>query len=206
MLKGTRPRIAGIVLCGGQSLRMGRSKALLAFGTETMLQRVTRLLAVAVDTIVVVAASRQRLPPLPPEAHVVRDRYRGQGPLEGIATGLAALDQDVEAVYITGCDVPLLAPAFVSRVVSLLGEHDCAVPRSDGIEQPLAAAYRPRVRAQVDALLTQNNRSVRALFSRVRTRFIDVEDLKAVDPQLLSLRNCNTPADYRAALVAAKLR
>ena len=89
--------------------------------------------------------------------------------------------------------------------MSLLGEYDCAVPRSGGIFQPLAAAYRPRVRAQVETLLAENNRSVQALFSRVRTRVIDVEELREVDPQLFSLRNCNAPAEYRTALVAAKL-
>src|SRR5665213_1866270 len=116
----SHPGIAGIVLCGGRSLRMGRSKALLAFGPETMLERVVRLLALAVERIVVVASSRQKLPPLPAGVCVVRDRRQRQGPLEGLAAGLAALDPDVEAVYVTGCDVPLLVPAFITRVASLL--------------------------------------------------------------------------------------
>ena len=52
----------GIILCGGQSTRMGSSKALLPFGAETMLQRVVRLLATVVSPIVVVAAAEQSLP------------------------------------------------------------------------------------------------------------------------------------------------
>jgi len=195
-----------MVLCGGRSSRMGRSKALLKFGSETMLARVVRLLLLAVDEVVVVAASRQQLPPLPASARVVRDRRPRQGPLEGLATGLAALEPEVVAVFVTGCDVPLLVPAFVTRVIDLLGEHDCAVPRIDRIEQPLAAAYRPRVSAQISEMLAQNNRSVRALFERVRTRLIEANELTDVDPQLLSLRNCNSPADYRAVLLAADVR
>ncbi len=46
----------GIVLCGGQSKRMGRPKAWLPFGGETMLERVVRLLSEVVHPIVVVAA------------------------------------------------------------------------------------------------------------------------------------------------------
>src|SRR5271157_2359743 len=52
-------KIGGIVLCGGQSTRMGRSKAWLAFGKETMLQRVVRILSETLSPIIVVAAPDQ---------------------------------------------------------------------------------------------------------------------------------------------------
>jgi len=55
------------VLCGGKSTRMGTSKALLPFGSETMLQRVVRLLGTIVSPIVAVAARDQVLPALPPD-------------------------------------------------------------------------------------------------------------------------------------------
>ena len=48
--------VGGIVLCGGQSRRMGRPKAWLPFAGETMLARVVRLLSEAVSPIVVVAS------------------------------------------------------------------------------------------------------------------------------------------------------
>ena len=57
--------IAGIVLCGGQSKRMGKPKAWLPFGGELMLPRVVRILRTVVAPVVVVAAPDQDLPPLP---------------------------------------------------------------------------------------------------------------------------------------------
>ena len=57
--------VGGIVLCGGQSSRMGRPKALLPFGPEVMLERVVRILSAVARPIVVVAAPDQELPPLP---------------------------------------------------------------------------------------------------------------------------------------------
>ena len=53
----------GIVLCGGQSRRMGLPKAALPFGAERMLPRVVRLLGLAVGEIVVVAAPDSTLLP-----------------------------------------------------------------------------------------------------------------------------------------------
>ena len=52
-------KVGGIVLCGGQSTRMGRPKAWLPFAGELMLQRVLRLLGTVVQPIVVVAAPEQ---------------------------------------------------------------------------------------------------------------------------------------------------
>src|SRR5438105_14400226 len=98
-------RIGGIVLCGGQSKRMGRAKAWLPFAGELMLPRVVRLLSEVVAPVVVVAAPDQEVPPLPPAVAVLRDEERGRGPLQGLAVGLAALRGRVEAVYLSGCDV-----------------------------------------------------------------------------------------------------
>src|SRR5512138_2999381 len=137
--------VAGIVLCGGKSTRMGTSKALLPFGPETMLQRVVRLLTDVVSPIVVVAAVDQPLPTLPPEVIVTRDEQEGRGPLEGLRAGLKALPPQVDAAYVTSCDVPLLEPAFVAHMLSLLGDHDIAVMEIDGFTHPLSAVYRRSV-------------------------------------------------------------
>jgi hypothetical protein len=45
--------------------------------------------------------------------------------------------------------------------------------------------------------------SLRTPRGQARTRVIDAEALREVDPQLFSLRNCNSPAAYRAALFVA---
>src|ERR1700687_6334882 len=105
----------GIVLCGGKSTRMGSPKALLAFGSETMLQRVVRLLGTVVSPIVVVAAREQSLPKLPDDVTVTRDEREQRGPLEGLRAGLRALPDSVDVAYITSCDVPLLVPGLVER-------------------------------------------------------------------------------------------
>ena len=73
--------MGGVVLCGGQSSRMGRPKASLSFGDELLLQRVARRLGEAVSPLVVVAAAEQALPELPPEVRVVRDQRPALGPL-----------------------------------------------------------------------------------------------------------------------------
>jgi molybdopterin-guanine dinucleotide biosynthesis protein A len=190
----------GIVLCGGQSTRMGRPKAWLPFGDELMLPRVVRRLRQVVEPVVVVAAPGQEVPPLSPDVAVVRDEQKGRGPLQGLAAGLRALAGRADAAYLSSCDVPLLRPAFVRRLLELLGEHAICVPRVGGYHHPLAAVYRLEVVADVERLLAADRLRPFFLFETVPTRVIDAAELADVDPRQESLRNLNTPEDYEAAL------
>lgn len=198
-------RKGAIILCGGQSTRMGRDKATLPFGPEVMLQRVVRLIGevVPIDQMVVVAAANQSLPPLPSGVCVVRDDRPERGPLEGMAAGFRALATKTEANYVTSCDVPLLVPAFVERIFDLLGDYDIAVPCDGELPHPLAAVYRSSVRAPIERLLAADRLRLRDLFDEVRTREIPVEELRGVDRSLSTLRNVNLPGDYEAALITA---
>lgn len=192
--------IGGIVLCGGRSTRMGRSKALLPFGPELMLQRVVRILGAVVSPIVVVAAQTQELPLLPPGVRIARDEHESLGPLAGLAAGLAALQGDVDAVYASSCDVPLLKPDFVRQMIAMLGEYDIVIPRDGKYHHPLAAVYRTAVERPVRELMAAGRLRPFFLLETVRAREIDVAELRRVDPGLQSLRNTNTPEEYMAAL------
>ena len=195
--------VGGIVLCGGKSTRMGVPKATLAFGPETMLQRVVRLLGTVVSPIVVVAGREQSLPELPPDSIVTRDEREQRGPLEGLRAGLKALPDVVDVAYITSCDVPLLVPAFVGRMVELLGNRDIAVMEIDGFPHPLSAVYRRDTLPHVEALLEKDKLRPVFLFDAVRTRRVRPEEMLSADPQLYTLRNLNTREDYLRALSEA---
>jgi molybdopterin-guanine dinucleotide biosynthesis protein A len=179
---------------------MGRPKAWLPFGGELMLPRVVRLLGEVVSPLVVVAAPGQDLPPLPAGIDIVRDPQRGRGPLQGLAAGLEALRGRADAAYLSSCDVPFLRPAFVQRMVELLGEYTACVPNVGGYLHPLAAVYRLEVAEVAQRLLALDLLRPTLLFEQVCTRIVGPEVLADVDPTFGSLRNLNTPDDYEAAL------
>jgi molybdopterin-guanine dinucleotide biosynthesis protein A len=182
---------------------MGVPKATLPFGNETMLQRVVRLLGTVVSPIVAVAAKEQVLPELPDNVIVTRDERDQQGPLEGLRAGLSALPASTDIAYATSCDVPLLEPHFVERMVELLGNHDIAVMEIEGFTHPLSAVYRRSTLPHIESLLTQQKLRPAFLFDLVRTRRVKPEEMISVDPQLRTLRNLNTKEDYLAALAEA---
>ena len=201
-----KAQIGAIVLCGGQSRRMGRPKCWLPFGEETLLGRVVRLVGEVAGPIAVVAAEGQEVPPLPMGVVLARDPVADLGPLQGIAAGLGALPDSVEFAYATATDSPLLAPAWVARLADRIGAADLAIPQAGGYLQPLAALYRraPALDA-IRGLLREGVRKPAALVDRLATVVLAAEDFLDVDPGLGTLRNLNTPEEYEALLIEAGL-
>jgi molybdopterin-guanine dinucleotide biosynthesis protein A len=115
------------------------------------------------------------------------------------------LNDQAEAAYVTGCDVPLLVPEFVRRMIELAPGFEVAVPHVDGYDEPLAAVYRRSVLGHVGDLLDADRLRPAFLFDRVRTRRVTADELTEADPELGSLANVNSPADYLAALARAGL-
>jgi molybdopterin-guanine dinucleotide biosynthesis protein A len=179
---------------------MGNPKAWLPFGAEFLLPRVARLVQESVEPVVVVAAPEQDLPPVPESVIVVRDAVGGRGPLQGLAAGLRALHGCADAAFVSSCDAPFLKPAFITRLIELLGSSQIAVPEAGGFRHSLAAVYRVDILPVVEELLAANQLKLASLLDRCNTRVVLPDELRDVDPDLSSLRNLNTPEDYEQAL------
>ena len=204
------------MLAGGRSTRMGRPKANLEWHGSTLLHRVTGIVCRAVDgPVVVVRAPDQELPALPPGVRVAEDATEGQGPLQGLAAGLAAVAGEAELAYVSSTDVPLLHPAFVRAVVrrangAASGDPvDVALPVVHGFRHPLAAAYRTSLLRAVEELIAAERMRPAFLFEQSRVRELSEDELladsalAAADPELLSVLNLNEPDDYERARARA---
>ena len=201
---GRRP-LAAAILAGGQSSRMGRDKALLRLEEDgpTFLETTIAKLAVVANPVFVVAPfdrDYQRF-----GVDVVPDAFPGGGGLGGIATGLIAADGcDVIAV---ACDHPFLSVSLLRWMASIDDEYDALAPRTRGqsrqggdqIVQTLHAIYRPDCLPVLRDEIARGYRNSMSFFNRVRLRAIDEDELRAIDPELLSLLSANTPDSLEEA-------
>jgi molybdenum cofactor guanylyltransferase len=193
-------QFGGIILCGGQSTRMGQPKAWLPWHEETVLAWLVRVLSQVVSPVVVVAAPQQVLPQLPCEPILTHDAFAHCGPLAGLEAGWSVLESHVSAAFVTGCDYPLLTPAFVTAMCQRLDDHEIAAPDDGEFLHPLLAVYQRALLPRIRQHLTEQRLSLMALCAASRTQRVSLDALRAIDPELRSLYNVNTPENYEQAL------
>lgn len=186
---------------------MGSAKAGLEWHGSSLLGRTVRVLARATGgLVVVVRAPGQQLPALPPDTAVADDPREGLGPVQGIAAGLALLSERAEVAFVASTDLPFLHPAFVRRVVqAALDGADVGLPVTGGFRQPLAASYRTALAPHAERLAAAGLLKPAFLLAGCDVAVLDEQALladpalAALDPDLDSLVNVNTPGEYEAA-------
>jgi len=202
-----KPRSA-VVLAGGRGRRMGIvEKALLEFEGKTILERLLESLFRVVDEVILSvrdSAQKEKFRPVLEKfpAHEIRfcfDTLEDAGPLEGIRAGL--LESRSEYSFVCAGDMP-----FVNfRVVDLLFEkasgHDAALPRwEDRKYEPLHAVYSRKLILEIEKAFEKGKRSVLTpVFEMKDVVFVEVSEIRKLDPELRSFANINTVEDMKLA-------
>jgi molybdopterin-guanine dinucleotide biosynthesis protein A len=187
--------LSGIVLAGGNHHRLGRPKAQLRLGPETLLERVLRVLRGGCEEIVIVRGPGQELAET--GVRVVADEIANAGPLAGLAAGLACVS--AERSFVAACDLPFLSAALIELLAAYAPDHDVIIPRAaDGLH-PLCGLYSRRCLAPIRQALARGERKMTSFHQEVRVCYLEEAALRAVDPQLRSLININTWQDYQLA-------
>ena len=166
VLSGQPRPLAGAVLAGGRSQRMGRDKATLRYAEETLLQRQIRNLHEAGVSEVLVGLNRER-PGLASTLENARPIWdpthpAEAGPILGLATALAEAHADLVAVV--AVDLPALSPRWWRHLRSLTTPGRGAVGRhADGGFEPLAAIYPKGAAREVVARLRESHFALQPL-------------------------------------------
>ena len=180
----------GVVLAGGKSSRMGRDKALISVEGRTLLERAVTLLRPHVREILVIG---DPLKYSTAQGQVVPDLQPGLGPLGGVVTALK--QARYVRLLVIACDMPNINDRLLMRLKTALDEgHDAAVPRRQGLIEPLAAAYHKRSIDSFEGALKQGELKMSDALALLRTAWLEItpgEDGWAPD----LFRNINAPTD-----------
>jgi len=180
---------------------MGFSKALLPFGKKTMIENAIDILDQIASEIVVVASPDQILPDLGSKIKIVRDPIAYQGPLTGMQSGLRRISDQIDSVFITATDSPLLKPELIHHLSNQSENFDLVMPFDGKYYYPLTSVYKVKpVLEKVNQLIQEDRHRPFFLMQELHSKTIHVNELKEFDPNLDSFRNINTPADYRNIL------
>lgn len=183
--------IAGLIVCGGASTRMGRDKALLEVEGERLVDRVYARLRTVADPILFATGTPGRLGPLPgPE---VADPIPETGPLGAIAAGLAVAPASLLAV--AAVDMPFVSGAVFRVLASLRADEDVVVPVDAHGPQVLHSLFAGSAEGPIRRAIEEGRKGVRAVLAGLNVRYVEREGWSEADPSGRFAANVNTPAE-----------
>jgi molybdopterin-guanine dinucleotide biosynthesis protein A len=187
MLRRQAETVAGYVLAGGASRRMGRDKALLPVGGVPLVAHVAGILVEAAGSCAIVAP-RGRYEGL--GFPVLADGWPGEGPLGGIRTALESGEADWHVI--AAVDLPRLRTEYLRELLAAARTAGrTAVPvHADGGLEPLCGVYRAGDLAELQRFFDAGGRRVKDFLREIPVHGV------AADEE--SLSNVNTPAQWEA--------
>lgn len=179
-----------VILSGGQSNRMGTSKALLLRDEQPMLQYIHDQLT---DFSVRCLSSNDPTLDECLQIPVIRDVYEQSGPLGGIHA--AMIHSKKQAIFVVPCDLPFFCREIPGQMLEVFREDADVMVCVDsaGRVHPLCGIYRCRILPKIENELRKGNCRVQSLLQQVKCEYFDIGKYF---PENV-LYNMNTPADYR---------
>jgi molybdopterin-guanine dinucleotide biosynthesis protein A len=199
-------RFTVVINAGGKSSRMGTDKALVEIGGRTMIEQIVdQTRGLGADTVVVTnTPERYAFLGLPTVADLLPDK----GALGGLYTAVHAATQPYAVVL--ACDMPFVNRPLLEHMMSLAAEVDAVIPRltpapphppaggapagaGEGAEaEPFRAVYAKACLDPIRRALEAGKMRIISFFPEVRLRWIEEDEIRKFDPELMTFMNCNT--------------
>lgn len=198
-----RPKVTVVIQAGGESRRMGQSKALVEFDGRPLICRLIKRLLPAADELVITTNEAEKLEFLFdefPEAGIklVPDRRDVRGALIGMETALDAASCPIVAVV--ACDMVFASPSLVVAEAIEMTETgaDAVVPVNKHGYEPFHASYRKDTCLEaVKKALAEGKSRVQCIFQDPNLTTIEFSQSKVLEaePRGGCFINTNTPEE-----------
>ena len=194
-------QVAGVVLAGGKSLRLGRDKVNFKIGASTLLERTTSLLKELFEEVWVIGRKLDHeLITRGIKWHL--DLIQNIGPMVGIYTALKVMDK--EACLVVACDMPKLNLSVLEKLLHVREKEpgaDIIVGRQAalGKVEPLTAIYKKGVLSSIEGLIAERRFKISELFLQSQTRYVDFDVHEAQ-----AFLNINTAQDWEQFCLSAR--
>ncbi len=195
--------VAGVILSGGMSQRMGINKALLKVDDKTLIEILYERISSSFDRIVISTNTPDEYNFI--NLKKIKDKYPNLGPLSGIHSTL--LELDVDKIFVFSCDTPFITTNLINHLLGIKTDELIVVPKAEGIVHHSIGIYSKKLLPIAEQVLSANYVakkiyeekksfifSMKNFIERVGAEIVDVENEKYYFSDLFF--NINTPEDF----------
>ena len=194
-----------IILCGGQSRRMGRDKGSMIIQDKPMIKHILSTLNHMIDEVVIVLNDQERIDrywefvDLQEYDYTItfcEDEIKNKGPMPGIMTGLKKIKS--EYALVLPCDSPYVSKKYVENIFSEIDEkYQAIVPYHDEYEklktsEPLHSIYNRNIIPEIEKLVEKDVLHIKGLIEELDAKFVLIDNKKIEKKEF---RNLNRPED-----------
>jgi len=186
-----KEQITGIILAGGQNLRMGTNKAFISWNGRLLIDWVHEALK-PICSELIVSANEGDFSHL--DVRVIPDRFKKIGPVGGIESSLSA--SNTKYNIIVSCDTPLLSTEFFQYMLKQHQQYEISIPIHEGIIEPMIGVYNTSVLDKFQEAIANNQYKPPQIIKSCDYQEVGItENLNFYQPDLFL--NLNKPEDLK---------
>ncbi|MBQ2832922.1 molybdenum cofactor guanylyltransferase [Methanobrevibacter sp.] len=194
-----------IILCGGQSRRMGRDKGSMIIQDKPMIKHILSTLNHQINEVVIVLNDKERIDRycefINPTEYTytitfAEDKIKNKGPMPGIMTGLSYITSDYSLVL--PCDSPYVSKNYINTIFSEIDvDYQAIVPYHDTenklkTSEPLHSIYSKNIIPIIEDLVNHDILHIKGLIEKIDAKFVLIDNKKIEKKEF---RNLNRPSD-----------
>lgn len=204
----TRAPLTIAIQAGGESKRMGQSKALTPFLGRPLIEHMLEVVAPFADELIVTTNEEPELHYLleqHPKLRLIGDVMKERGALPGLLTAIEASTND--AVGVVACDMIAFSPQILAREALAMQANgsDAVMPFNNGNYEPFAAVYRKSTCQPIlERIASRGSKRMRDLIDSINCTRFNAELMRkpgSIDP----FANVNTPQELAQAEVLYRM-
>ncbi|WP_458456244.1 molybdenum cofactor guanylyltransferase [Methanobrevibacter sp.] len=194
-----------IILCGGQSRRMGRDKGSMIIQDKPMIKHILSTLNHQINEVIIVLNDKSRIDRysefINPQDYsytitFLEDEIKNKGPMPGIMTGLSKIRSDYALVL--PCDSPYVSQKYIKSIFEEAdGDYQAIVPYHDPADklktsEPLHSIYCKDIIPIIEDLISKDVLHIKGLIEKIDAKFVLIDNKKIEKKEF---KNLNRPED-----------
>ncbi len=196
---------SSIILCGGQSRRMGQDKGSMIIKDKPMIKYILSTLNNEIDEAIIVLNDCERIGKykefINPKDYTykikfVEDTIKNKGPISGILTGLENITAEYAIVF--PCDNPFISKNTIQSLFNELTDNiQAVVPYHDPknklkTSEPLHSIYNKNIIPLINELILKDSLHIKGIIEKIETKYVLIDNKKILKKEF---RNLNSPED-----------